>query len=433
MEITEQQLLALQNRNELIRLLSLEFSKPANLQEKLDRILLLLDENFGLCHTLLLLPDLKQEFLSIYAARGYEDQRIGTSVNFGEGPAGIVAVKKRKLRLVNISRKRAYFNQSSDSVAPNPLPSLPNVESLVVLPIISGNELVAVLTAESEKLDFFKQEDEDFLMTLSQLMGLSIQNSLVIDQLEQKVKQRTEALEDQKLALEKANASKDRLFAIIGHDLRSPAASLQNVGELIDFYQRKGNTDYLFELGGKIVKAAKNMNSILDNLLSWSITQTGDITLSPERLDVKELLEEVKDIYQDIAISKSIQIHLPEKNELSIFSDKNSVLTIFRNLLSNAIKFTEENGEIYIRVTSNNNLVTVAFQDNGVGIPSEKLSELFKIKEKKSTVGTAKEKGIGIGLIIVNELVRLNNGAVIVDSEVGKGTSMGVQFPSVEK
>ncbi|MES2628536.1 MAG: GAF domain-containing sensor histidine kinase [Bacteroidota bacterium] len=427
MQSAEHELIALQNRNELIRLLSIEFSKPANLQEKLQRMLQLLDENFGLCHTLLLLPDERHEQLTLYASRGYTDKTTGISVKFGEGPAGLVAAKKRKLRLVNISRKRSYFTHEP-AVVNNPLPSLPNVESLVVLPIISGNELVAVLSAESEKLDFFKPEDEDFLMTLSQLIGLSIQNSLIIDQLEQKVRQRTEALEEQKQALQQANASKDRLFAIIGHDLRSPAASLQNVGELIDFYQRKGDNDRLFELGGKIVKAARNMNSILDNLLSWSITQTGDITISPEPLDIYQLLEEILDNYADIAQSKNITLLFPPADSGKVFTDRNSLLAIFRNLLSNAIKFTRPGGEIRITVSTEDKTVLITFCDNGVGIPPEKLAELFSIRDRKSTAGTSREKGIGIGLIIVDELVRLNNGKLIAESEVGVGTKIGVRL-----
>ncbi len=418
-------------KSELIRLLSIELSKPSNLQDKLNSILLLLDQNFNLKHTLLLLPDEQQTVLRVSASRGFTESGIGVEVKFGEGQVGLVAAKKRKLRLVNISRKKFYMRNSESSALQtyNPLPSLACVESLVVLPIISGEELVAVLSSESEDINFFSQEDEDFLMTLSQLIGLSIQNSLIIDRLEQKVQQRTEALEDQKLALQKANASKDRLFAIIGHDLRSPAAALQNVAELIDYYQKKGDSNYLFELGNKIVKSAKNMNTILDNLLSWSITQTGEIRMQPEVLKLSPLLDELMEVFADTVASKEITVTITCEEGISLYADKNSVMAIFRNLMSNALKFTNVKGTIDISAKNNNEIVTIMFKDNGIGIDTKKLPELFMIMENKSTPGTSKEKGIGLGLIIVNDLMRLNKGSVSVSSKQGEGTSISVHFP----
>jgi GAF domain-containing protein len=223
-------------KNAIIQQLSLVLNRPAPLKEKLDTILEVLDDRFGLRHTMLLLPDPDQPRLQVFSSRGFGAVGIGAIVKFGEGIIGVVALRRKKLRLANISRARIYYSLMADKQPTGPevvLPGLPNVESQLALPLLVNDELIAVLSAESTDLNFFSPEDEEFLMTLSQLIALSIQNAVVMERLEQKVRERTAALEVQKQELERANASKDRLFAIIGHDLRSPAASLQSTAQLM--------------------------------------------------------------------------------------------------------------------------------------------------------------------------------------------------------
>jgi signal transduction histidine kinase len=419
-------------KNHIIRQLSLELSKPASLKEKLDNILAVLDHDLGLNHTMLFLPDPDGLRLKVFASRGFTEKGIGAEVNMGQGIIGVVALRKRKLRMSNISRSRTYIKIATENQEDHTafsVPGLPDAESQVALPLLVNEELIAVLSAESPDFNFFSQEDEDFLMTLSQLMAHSIQNAMIMEQLEQKVQERTAALAEQKLMLEKANASKDHLFTIIGHDLRSPVASLQNVAALIEYHHKKGNTQYLSELGGKIVKAAKNMNCMLDNLLNWSITQTGDIKIQPEKIHLPELVKEVNELYTDIALAKQITIHLEVSSDMVLFADRNATLTILRNLLSNALKFTHPGGNITIRTDGKENFAQISITDDGVGILSENIPFLFELKENKSTRGTAKEKGVGLGLVLVKELVQLNNGHISVASQPGKGATVSFTLP----
>ena len=417
-------------KNEIIRRLSIEISQLSGLREKLENILEMLDEVFGLKHTMLLLPDDKQNVLSVFASRGFEEEGLGTRVKFGEGVIGVVAFRKRKLRMSNISRQRHYVNVSSGTKTENnyTLPGLKNVESQIAIPLISNEELVAVLSAESADIHFFSQEDEEFLMTFSQLLAISIHNAVILDKLEQKVADRTAALESQKKELQQLNASKDRLFSIIGHDLRSPAASLQNVTDLLHYYQQKGDMQQLYALGGRISKAAHNINYMLDNLLNWSVSQTGDLKLNPERISVSELFEEIIDIYTEMFTFKNISIREECPDSLFILADRNATLSILRNLLCNSVKFTPQGGSIFLSAHQLEENICIEIRDTGIGMDERKLQNLFTLNTS-STRGTDKEKGTGLGMLLVNEFVKQSNGSIEVSSLPSAGTRVCVILP----
>ncbi len=420
-------------KNDIFRRLSVELSRLSTLKDKLANILEMLDESFQLKHSMLLLPDPDQQTLRVFASRGFEEQGLGTQVKMGEGIIGVVAQRKRKLRMNNISRRRLYLQASAgfpEAVKAYPLPGLKNVESQVAIPLLSNDELVAVLSIESEDITFFKREDEEFLMTLSQLLASAIQNAIILEQLEQKVQERTAALEAKRQELEHLNASKDRLFSIIGHDLRSPAASLQNATDLISYYHNKGDLQQLHELGCRISRAAWGINYMLDNLLNWSITQTGDLQLQPEQLPVATLFDEVLEVYQEMAASKNITIHTSCPDGLMLYADRNATLTILRNILSNAVKFTSAGGTINLQAQLRDDKTHITISDSGIGMDAQKLQDLFSLKEGKSSRGTAKEKGIGLGMVLVREFLRLTNSSLYISSLPQKGTNIELLFPT---
>jgi signal transduction histidine kinase len=431
-DLAENELQKEKRKTEIIRQLATVVNRPATLKEKLDAILEVLESLFGLQHSMLLLPDFDTQKLQVFSSRGFDRAGIGAEVAFGEGIIGVVAQRKKKLRMGNISRQfrlmKTMANHQADDIR-IAMPGLPDVESQVALPLLANDELVAVLSAESRDINFFSTEDEAFLMTLSQLIAISIQNALVMDQLEQKVQERTAALEQKKIELEKANASKDMLFSIIGHDLRSPAASLQNVAELISFYNKKGDSEQLNATGTKVVKAAKNINFLLDNLLQWSLSQRGELQIRPEKISLPEMVHEVLEIYRDMAEAKGIQLEVLTSEDLYVLADKNACLTILRNLISNALKFTHAGGCVKILLESKQETVRLCVSDTGTGIPPEMMAMLFELKEQKSTKGTAKEKGTGLGLVLVREMLRLNQGDINIISVPGKGTSVNISLP----
>jgi signal transduction histidine kinase len=426
-------------KNNLTRLLAMELGQSSNLRHKLANILLVLETHLQLRHTMILMPEADGQRLRVVASRGFDNQKVGATIGFGEGVIGVVAQRKQKFRINSFRRQSHYLRQATGAgsvVTPfdrsrlnNDLPGLPDVDSQVAFPLLANDVLVAVLSAESADMNFFSQEDEEFLMTMSQLMALSIQNALIIDQLEEKVRERTAELERRQQELERANASKDRLFGIIGHDLRSPAASLQNVAELMYYYADKGDMDQLTTLSKRVVGAAKNINHLLDNLLNWSIAQTGDLTLQPEPLCLRAILSEVCPIYADNAAIKAIQLVIDAPGDVGVWADRNALLTILRNLLSNALKFTHPGGTVTTQVRPDGECVAITLTDTGVGMAPDRLATLFKLKDARSTVGTFKEKGTGLGLVLVAELVQKSGGTIRIESQPGQGTNVLLHLP----
>jgi signal transduction histidine kinase len=130
-----------------------------------------------------------------------------------------------------------------------------------------------------------------------------------------------------------------------------------------------------------------------------------------------------------MALAKNISIMNEVEDDLIIWADKNSMMTVFRNLINNAIKFSHKDNTIEVLATKVNNEIVVKVKDYGVGIPEEKLRDIFKLKGDKSTWGTAKEKGVGLGLSLAYDFVKMNKGEILVESKVDKGTTFVVKLP----
>jgi two-component system, NtrC family, sensor kinase len=238
-------------------------------------------------------------------------------------------------------------------------------------------------------------------------------------------------LREQKNSLIALNNTKDKFFSIISHDLRGPVSSLSGLISITKYYLDDKKTNELRDTLSKMESSADRLIKLLDNLLHWALQQRGHFPHLPEKLSLKNSLMEVTDMFEDMAISKNIKLTLELKGDFNILADKNTSSTIFRNLLNNAIKFTPNGGNIQVSVDkdSDNNTAIIKFADSGVGIPKEKLEILFTLNENITTKGTAGEAGLGLGLQLVYEFVQLNNGAIQVESEQGKGTTFTVILP----
>ena len=421
----ERELLEEKRKNNLLHNVSSELNELTPLDIKLNHILELLEKSFDLRHTMILVPVNNGTALKVIASRGFPNSGIGVEVPLNYGIVGAVASKKKKLRIARLSQYRRYtmaiMDEKHITSKQGMLPCLKNAESQVALPLISNNELVAVLSCESEDVQFFHQSDEEFLMTLSQQIALSIQNSMIYEQLEERVKIRT-------IELEKINAAKDRLFSIIGHDLRSPVAALSEVAGLFQYYSDKGDKDKLLIMSDKITHAAENVNHLLDNLLNWSLSQRNGIRYLPEKINVHAIVNEVYNLFKDSINSKNIVFIQSVNPETSINADHNMTFSILRNVLSNAIKYTERKGRIEVTSADDSKWVQIVIKDTGKGMENEKIKYLFTLQEKKSSPGTEHEKGSGLGLVLVNEFIQINKGKITVESS-SNGTSIHLFFP----
>ncbi|MEO9965279.1 MAG: tetratricopeptide repeat-containing sensor histidine kinase [Reichenbachiella sp.] len=247
------------------------------------------------------------------------------------------------------------------------------------------------------------------------------------------VRQRRRVIAAQRNKLDEVNKTKDRFFSIISHDIRGPVSNFQGISGLINILADSKDEEGLKQLGKMMESSAKEVSVLLDNLLEWALSQEGKIPYLPENVSLKELCESNLSIMANLAAAKKINLIGDKIEELTVVADKNSVSTIIRNLLSNAIKFTPEEGQVNLEVTEQDKYGVVIVRDTGIGIPKNKIEDIFSFKGKRSRGGTKGEKGIGLGLSLVHEFVHLNNGRVEVDSEEGVGTTFKVFLPKEPK
>lgn len=237
-------------------------------------------------------------------------------------------------------------------------------------------------------------------------------------------------LEEQKDSLISLNNTKDKFFSIISHDLRGPVGVLSGLVSITKYFIDDKKTDQLREMMDKMEHSVDRLVKLLDNLLHWALQQRGHFPYVPENFSAQQLLGDVQDMFIDMAGSKNIDLQLSVDQDFTLFVDKNTTNAIFRNLVNNAIKFTPNDGTVQIVASANGNgKGSIQFQDSGVGIPSDKLKNLFQLNGSLSTKGTSGETGLGLGLQLVHDFVQLNKGQIHVKSEVDIGTTFTVELP----
>ena len=224
---------------------------------------------------------------------------------------------------------------------------------------------------------------------------------------------------------------KDRFFAIISHDLRGPVNSFQGLSQIISLYIKQAKYEELVKMLDEVDQATDQLSKLLDNLLNWASSELSQIPYNPEIIPVKTMVEELQAVFRQIAKSKNIELAADIDQQTSVWADLNSTVTIFRNLIHNALKFTPEGGTITLTAQNTGDQVNISVSDTGIGMNNEKVKTLFDISNKaSSTYGTSGEKGIGLGLQLVNEFAKLNKGSVQVTSKEGSGSIFNVTLPA---
>ena len=250
-----------------------------------------------------------------------------------------------------------------------------------------------------------------------------------LKQLNNDLQTQNSTIEEQRDQLKELNATKDKFFSIIAHDLKSPFQALIGFSEMLSEEFSDFSEDEVADIICMMNKSATTGFNLLENLLDWANSQTNKITCRPERIRVMELIDSVMGLQCSQAMTKNIKLHVGCPKELTIYADRHMISTTLRNLVSNAIKFSHVGGTIDVFVLEKNNFVTIQVKDNGVGMSNEHLHDLFKIDTITSTLGTSNEKGTGLGLILCKEFVEANHGTIEVQSTVGKGTVFTVELP----
>jgi len=230
--------------------------------------------------------------------------------------------------------------------------------------------------------------------------------------------------------LKNINHSKDKLFSIIAHDLKSPFTGFMGLTEVISKDIDDLTKEEIVVMADAMNSSAKNIYELLINLLEWSRLQGGLIELNIEPLNLKRNIDVNLNLSKHQADKKQISLINEVDESLYVLSDKNLLNTLLRNLISNAVKFTNINGYVKLYVQNvTTKEVTFCVEDNGIGMDEEALNSLFRIEKHYTTLGTNNEKGTGLGLILCKELLDKLNGHISVESQKGVGTKFFITLP----
>jgi signal transduction histidine kinase len=292
----------------------------------------------------------------------------------------------------------------------------------------SSNNLDAALNAGA--VDYIRKPVEPIELTARINSALNMADAF------KNIKSRNKQIEKQKLDIEQKNlellelnATKDKLFAIIGHDLRGPLSSFITLIELLISRDDFKDTETLIKILNVIKNSANSTYDLLENLLSWAKSQRNEIVFKPEAISLNKVISEIIDLFSELTREKEICIINNIPDNTTVIADKNMITTVIRNLVSNAIKFTENGKQISLLAYKNETEHIITIKDEGVGIPPEDLSKLFNKNEHLSTHGTNNEKGSGLGLLLCKDFVEKHHGKIWVVSELEKGSDFIFTIP----
>ena len=189
----------------------------------------------------------------------------------------------------------------------------------------------------------------------------------------------------------------------------------------------------MLEMANHMENSVNQLSSLLDNLLSWAMQQQGHFPNVPEKVNFNFMIIEIIGMFSNMAAGKKINLESHIEQPLHLWVDRNSIHTVFRNLINNAIKFTEPGGDIVVSATTLDHEAIIQVTDNGVGMSQSKVERLFHLNDENTTYGTAGEKGLGLGLQLVQEFVQMNSGTIKVSSKEKEGTTFTISLPLFEK
>ena len=236
-------------------------------------------------------------------------------------------------------------------------------------------------------------------------------------------------IEQQNNELRTTLSNRDKMYSVIAHDLRSPMASIRMVLNLVVASTTPEQVGQeLFELLDKANKESEEVHDLLDNLLKWTKSQTGRLSVVVQDLDLSDIIPGVVDVYEMIAATKQIKLELKmPSSPIMVVADNDMVKTVLRNFLSNAIKFSPEDSSIEIAASSEGDFAKVSVCDHGVGIAADRIGSIFHKGE--TTYGTGGEEGSGLGLQLCQDFARKNGGECYVESVEGEGSTFSFTIP----
>lgn len=240
----------------------------------------------------------------------------------------------------------------------------------------------------------------------------------------------TKELQTANRELEMKAETQNELFRILGHDLKSPFNAILGFAGLLRDEIEVHDPATIKAMATNIFNSAYAAHTLSVNLLDWSMANRGGIEPKPEKLGLAETVGSALEPIAKVASVKKIELKNCVEKGSGVYADETMLMTIIRNLASNSIKFTNKGGHVLVSAKPLGRNVKITVSDDGIGMPPEKVQNLFQPNAFSSSKGTAGEKGTGFGLKVVREYLGLLNGTIEVKSEVGKGTAFTITLPA---
>lgn len=347
---------------------------------------------------------------------------MGDAVFVKDAGSRLLLVNDAFCDLFNLPRTKIIGKTLAENVPPAERESFLRIDKQVLLDGIDNINEESLTLGEGQKKiistrksRFVDEDGKKFLVG-------------VIRDITERIKTE-EDLRESAIQLKELNATKDKLFSIIAHDLRSPFNNILVLSQILKAQLSKSedpDTQVHIDL---IHSTAKNTLVLLENLLDWAKSQSGQINFKNEKINISNVVNEILELSISIAKTKdiSIQVHIPEDVEIN--SDKKILKTIIRNLMSNAIKYSRPGDKITISAVEEKDLVKIVISDSGVGMDDDTLENLFSITGNTPLPGTLNEKGSGFGLVLCREFIEKLGGKIWVESEKEKGSDFIFTIP----
>ncbi|OQX74700.1 MAG: hypothetical protein B6D64_12575 [Bacteroidetes bacterium 4484_276] len=258
---------------------------------------------------------------------------------------------------------------------------------------------------------------------------LKAKTNRILKRQNQVIQAANEQLTESEQKLKELNATKDKFFSIVAHDLKNPFTSLLSISELLsESYDDLDEEDKITGIKS-FHRSAKRIYVLLENLLMWSRSQTNRIKYLPSEFDMYQLANENIQLFSLHAEKKELVLAFISDKSLIVFADREMINTMLRNFLHNAIKYSEAGGEVVLELKQEKGRIKVIVKDAGVGMDTEKVENLFNLASKWTTPGTDGEKGTGLGLVVCKEFIERHGGKIHVESEPGKGSVFSFSLP----
>lgn len=291
------------------------------------------------------------------------------------------------------------------------------------VPLSIQDKIIGVIAVQDyENENTYGEKEKEILEMISYPTSRAIERKLLEHEREELISK-----------LKTLNESKDSLFSLISHDLRSPFNSLLGFSEILATEYETLTPSEIKEYLNVIYESSKNLYGMTNNLLQFSRFQMGRIEFEPVTLDIKDILNHTLSLLRGNTIKKQINVISSVPDGLKVKADEDMLQSIFLNLLSNAVKFTPKGGDIFISANDkfkqdNQKMIQVIIRDTGIGLDEELMSKIFK-GHVTSSPGTDREYGTGLGLLLVKEFIEKHEGQITVKSILNEGTTFTFTLP----